>query len=318
MIGPVGRYVIYNIERLRKMRGLSFRDLAVRLAELGRPIGDTVLHRQSQGKRRIDADDLIAFAIALGVNPNALLFPHDADRGDLVELTAERSQRARVVWSWADGEMPLPAEDPGPFLPTAEFPDTVTADFRENARPTLALRGRNAMVNEVEILLGRADQAAYARTSSGMMTPGNRKWWRDRVERQLERVRLAIEEEFASPLPELPEDDGQIIVIDGDDEGDAGGRLRPLAPGPPSGGCEEVQRAPQGTERRARHRPALAGARQGRRREAVQTELRVRDRRQGQGRGVEDRRPRGDVRRRAGRGDHAAPVRRAVAQDPRS
>lgn len=258
MIGPVGRDVIYNVERLRKVRGLSFRDLAARLAELGRPIGDTVLHRQSQGKRRIDADDLIAFAIALGVTPNSLLFPHDADRADLVELTTERSQRAWIVWSWADGEMPLPAEDPGPFLPAVEFPDTVVADFRENARPALALRGRNAMVNEVEILLARALQAAYARNSaSGMMTPANRKWWRERMERQLERVRLAIEEEFASPLPEPPEDDGQIIVIDGDDEGDAGGRLRQVPPGPSSGGFEEVLAAPQGAVRGARHRPAL-------------------------------------------------------------
>ena len=60
MIGPVGRTVIANIERLRREQRLSLRDLSARLAALGRPIGDTVLHRQSTGRRRIDSDDLVA------------------------------------------------------------------------------------------------------------------------------------------------------------------------------------------------------------------------------------------------------------------
>jgi transcriptional regulator with XRE-family HTH domain len=78
MIGPVGRGAIANIEELRKARGLSLRDLAAKMAETGRPVGDTVLHRQSQGRRRIDADDLVAFAAVLGVTPARLLAPPEA------------------------------------------------------------------------------------------------------------------------------------------------------------------------------------------------------------------------------------------------
>jgi hypothetical protein len=73
MIGPVGRTVIANIERLRKARRMSHRGLSTELAAVGRPIGDTVLHRQSTGKRRVDADDLAAFAAVLGVAPADLL-----------------------------------------------------------------------------------------------------------------------------------------------------------------------------------------------------------------------------------------------------
>ena len=74
-IGPVGRAVIANVEALRASRGLSLRDLSARLAEAGRPIGGTVLHRQSQGRRRVDADDLAALARVLGVTPARLLAP---------------------------------------------------------------------------------------------------------------------------------------------------------------------------------------------------------------------------------------------------
>jgi transcriptional regulator with XRE-family HTH domain len=114
MIGPVGRAVIANIEQLRAERGLSLAGLSERLAELGRPIGDTVLHRQSQGRRRIDADDLAAFARVFGVTPARLLAPpetaeaedHPAVRaacdlaGRLAAVvmagTPEASARARV------------------------------------------------------------------------------------------------------------------------------------------------------------------------------------------------------------------------------
>jgi transcriptional regulator with XRE-family HTH domain len=77
-MGEVGRNVVSNIERLRQARNLSFRGLSERLGALGRPILPAVLHRLSQGKRRVDADDLVAFAAALGVTPADLLLPPDA------------------------------------------------------------------------------------------------------------------------------------------------------------------------------------------------------------------------------------------------
>lgn len=83
MIGPVGRTVIANVERLRRAHRLSLRGLSAKMAEEGRPIGDTVLQRQSQGRRRIDADDLAAFARVFGVPPAQLLArPEAAEAAD--------------------------------------------------------------------------------------------------------------------------------------------------------------------------------------------------------------------------------------------
>lgn len=74
-IGAVGRNVIANIEQLRHFRGLSFRGLSERLGAIGRPILPSALHMVSQGKRRVDADDLVALAQVLGVSPADLLSP---------------------------------------------------------------------------------------------------------------------------------------------------------------------------------------------------------------------------------------------------
>lgn len=63
-VGQVGLTVVANVERLRKARRLSLRALSDRLAGLGRPILPIGLSRLSQGKRRVDADDLVALAAA--------------------------------------------------------------------------------------------------------------------------------------------------------------------------------------------------------------------------------------------------------------
>jgi len=74
-IGEAGRNVIANVEQLRAAQGLSFRQLSVRLGAIERPILPAVLHRLSQGGRRVDADDLVAFAAVLRVSPADLLAP---------------------------------------------------------------------------------------------------------------------------------------------------------------------------------------------------------------------------------------------------
>ena len=63
------RYVIENLKQLRDARRLTYRELADRLAAIGRPIPTLGLSRIEKGTRRVDADDLVALAIALGVNP---------------------------------------------------------------------------------------------------------------------------------------------------------------------------------------------------------------------------------------------------------
>lgn len=72
-LGPVGEQVIANVTRLRKQLRLSQAQLSERLAEAGRPIRATGIHRVETGKRRVDVDDLVALAGALGVRPAALM-----------------------------------------------------------------------------------------------------------------------------------------------------------------------------------------------------------------------------------------------------
>jgi transcriptional regulator with XRE-family HTH domain len=190
MIGPVGRQAIANIEELRQSRGLSLRDLAARLAALGRPIGDTVLHRQSQGKRRIDADDLLALTVALGVNANAILLDRHAAAGDVIDLTPAFRQRADVVWDWAAGRQPLPAQlvdDSGIVRRTL----AEEVDFSTHARPDLdRLRGHPAIL--------AAEQFIAAVLTVLRTAPDLDEKQRENVNRALQRVSLEVAEMFAA------------------------------------------------------------------------------------------------------------------------
>jgi hypothetical protein len=87
--------------------------------------------------RRVDVDDLIALALALDVNPSALLFPSVAD-GSSVALTEAASGPAFAVWDWADGVHPLrtlldEAVDPSQ-VDVDEF-NAADEEFRRRSRP---------------------------------------------------------------------------------------------------------------------------------------------------------------------------------------
>jgi 8-oxo-dGTP pyrophosphatase MutT (NUDIX family)/transcriptional regulator with XRE-family HTH domain len=126
-LGPVGRYVIDNLAELRAARRLTYKQLADRLEQLGRPIPTLGLSRIEKGARRVDADDLVALAIALQVNPAALLLPKTARPDDEIELTTRVSAPAAAAWRWADGRIPLPR--------LSEVTQPEQADFEKYARP---------------------------------------------------------------------------------------------------------------------------------------------------------------------------------------
>lgn len=67
------KFVVDNIKRLRAQRRWSLAELSDELAEAGRPILPTGLQRLEHGKRRVDVDDLMAFAVAFKVAPETLL-----------------------------------------------------------------------------------------------------------------------------------------------------------------------------------------------------------------------------------------------------
>jgi transcriptional regulator with XRE-family HTH domain len=58
---------------------MTQRALSERLAAHGRPMAVTAISRTEYRQRRVDVDDLIALAAALGVSPTALLLPARAD-----------------------------------------------------------------------------------------------------------------------------------------------------------------------------------------------------------------------------------------------
>lgn len=128
-LGPIGRYVISNLEYLRNARRLTYRELSERLSRLGRPIPTLGLSRIEKGDRRVDVDDLVALAVALGVNPSALLLP-SGERGnprvpaDVIALTSELQVKLTDAWEWADGQAPV--------ANTGQAPN----DFENTARPT--------------------------------------------------------------------------------------------------------------------------------------------------------------------------------------
>jgi 8-oxo-dGTP diphosphatase len=113
-LGPVGRYVITNLKRLREERELSYRQVSDRLKQIGRPIPTLGLSRIENGNRRVDADDLVALAVVLEVSPGALLLPPDAGVpgiDDEVELTANLRLSGFAARQWMAGHSPLPGHD---------------------------------------------------------------------------------------------------------------------------------------------------------------------------------------------------------------
>lgn len=110
-LGPTGRIVAENVKRVREGRSLNYADLSRRMADLGRSISPLAVRRIEDGSRRVDVDDLMALAMALGVPPNSLLLPH-ADPAPAAAGTGVGAASFQEVWAWADGTAgPIGHED---------------------------------------------------------------------------------------------------------------------------------------------------------------------------------------------------------------
>jgi transcriptional regulator with XRE-family HTH domain len=82
-IGPVGETVRGNVADLRKRRGLTLRDLSEKMTAAGRPMAYNTLSEIERGARRVDVDDLVALAVALGAPPIDLLGVPASTPGDM-------------------------------------------------------------------------------------------------------------------------------------------------------------------------------------------------------------------------------------------
>ena len=108
-LGPTGQTAAANVKRIRERQRLSYAELSRKLDEIGRPIATLGLSRIENGARRIDADDLVALAAALGVSPITLLMPDSESEDETVESTAG-TVPAKRLWKWLQADRPLDGE----------------------------------------------------------------------------------------------------------------------------------------------------------------------------------------------------------------
>lgn len=106
--GPVGERVAENIRRLRRQAEMTTYQLAGRLTELGVPMDQSSVTRVERVQRGVSVDELVAFAVALGVSPNALLLPEPFAAADgQYGVTPTTTAEAASMWEWATGEQQL-------------------------------------------------------------------------------------------------------------------------------------------------------------------------------------------------------------------
>lgn len=75
-------------------------ELSAKLDAIGRPIPPLGIRRIEDGTRRVDADDLVALAVALEVSPETLLMPYAENADDEVQITGWHAMAASEGWRW--------------------------------------------------------------------------------------------------------------------------------------------------------------------------------------------------------------------------
>lgn len=135
-LGPTGEIVRRNVARLRG--GMQYKELAERLVEIGRPIPALGLRRIEAGERRVDADDLVALAVAFGVSPLTLLLPADGAYELASPMTGvpDRDVAHNTQWLWALGKEPLAI----PGFGNSSYAHKETREFQVRAVPDVEPR----------------------------------------------------------------------------------------------------------------------------------------------------------------------------------
>lgn len=109
-IGESGRSVALNVTIRRATAGLAVAELAEKVTAAGRHLTRQALSEIEAGRRRVDADDLAALALALETSPAALLMPRADHAEDVVSRTGARMP-AHVVWAWLSAQAPREVPD---------------------------------------------------------------------------------------------------------------------------------------------------------------------------------------------------------------
>lgn len=105
--GPAALRVAASLRRLRDYKRLSTYELSDQMASTGTRISASSITQAELGARRVDADDLVALAAALGCSPNRLIMPEADSFLSLAretEVTPGVTVTAARAWAWACGE----------------------------------------------------------------------------------------------------------------------------------------------------------------------------------------------------------------------
>lgn len=110
-LGPAGETLRENVKRIREGQRLTYVELSERLAAIGRSIPVLGLRRIERGERRVDVDDLLALAYALGVPPVDLLVPGSLNTVESYGITPEVNAQVGPARAWIRGDAYLPQVD---------------------------------------------------------------------------------------------------------------------------------------------------------------------------------------------------------------
>lgn len=105
-IDITGATVAANIKRLRG--GRMLKDISEQLSKIGRHITPLALARIESGERKVDVDDLMAFAIVFNVSPLTLLLPESGSALVTSKITGvSHEYGSNILWLWGRGDEPL-------------------------------------------------------------------------------------------------------------------------------------------------------------------------------------------------------------------
>lgn len=122
IVDATGKQVAANVKRLRA--GMTYKELSERMSRVQRPLTVLALRRIEAGERKVDVDDLMAFAVVFGVSPLTLLLPEYGSYNFTTKVTGYPHEIGdNVAWLWARGDEPLELPD-----------DTMSRDQTGNKR----------------------------------------------------------------------------------------------------------------------------------------------------------------------------------------
>lgn len=162
-IDSTGQQVADNIKRLRG--GMQYKELAEKLKGAGRPITPIGLKRIETCERKVDVDDLMAFAVVFDVSPLTILLPPSGSKSITGQITGcDHELGCNVIWSWATGNEPLavPKTQPGYDRAVAEYQGRAIPQPIENRAAPSVPTAVNFLDADMSALFRRRELSQWA------------------------------------------------------------------------------------------------------------------------------------------------------------